>query len=157
MKNIPVRVAKDEQFGQADGPHRMRFLWIDIARTIALLAMVVSNFIRDLEFFRLIPPGTILTGFWAAFARLIAGSFLYLSGVRMVVAHGREVRLGSWGKRLATIAAAAMFVTLVTYAALPDHFIYFGILHALAVTGLFGIALRKAPACSYWGQSRWSF
>ncbi len=142
----------DEPFEDAVGPHRQRFLWIDIARTIALLAMVVFHFTRDLEFFRLIPPGTTLTGFWAAFARLTAGSFLFLSGVSIVVAHGREVRLGSWGKRLATIATAAMFVTLVTYAALPDHFIYFGILHALAVAGLFGIALRKAPAWSLLGS-----
>ena len=46
-----------------------RLLWIDIARTIALLSMAIFHFVRDLEFFGVIPPGTTVSGGWAVFAR----------------------------------------------------------------------------------------
>ena len=60
---------------------RPRILWIDTARTVALLAMAVYHTGFDLEVFGRIPPGTMMEPGWRLFARLIAGTFIALAGL----------------------------------------------------------------------------
>ncbi len=123
-----------------------RLLSVDLARSAALFCMVVFHFMRDLEMFALVPAGTTLSGGWALFARLIAGSFLFLSGVSLVLAHRKGFRADAWVRRIAVIAAAAALVTVGTYIAFPTRFVYFGILHAIAVCSLLGLPFLFAPA-----------
>ncbi len=111
---------------------QVRLLWLDFSRAVALLAMLVFHFARDLEIFGFLPPGTTAAGGWAIFARLIAGSFIFLSGVSLVVAHSAGFQPKNWARRLAIISGAALLVTIATYAIFPDRYIYFGILHCIA-------------------------
>ena len=122
-----------------------RILWIDAARTAALAGMIVFHFVTDLALFGLIPPETPVTGGWAVFSRLVAGSFLFLAGVSLILAHGRGLRWGPFLRRLGVIAAAAGLVTAGTYIAVPDRFVYFGILHAIALASVLGLAFLRAP------------
>jgi len=122
-----------------------RLLLLDLARTIALLGMVVFHFFRDLEIFGMIAPGTTLSGGWAIFARGIAGSFLFLSGVSLVLAHARGFRGKAWLRRFILISGAAGLVTVATYAVFPSQFVFFGILHALAAASLLGLPFLFAP------------
>jgi uncharacterized membrane protein len=131
--------SKCTHFARAQKHESTRFLWIDLARTVAICSMIVFHFVRDLEFFGMIAPGTTVTGGWALFARLIAGSFLFLSGFSLVLAHRSGFRMQAWCRRFAVVSAAAGLVTLVTYFAYPDRFIYFGILHAIAMASLIGL------------------
>jgi uncharacterized membrane protein len=48
--------------------------------------------------------------------------------------------------RLGLVAGAATLVTLVTFWAMPDDFIFFGILHCIALSSLLALPLRRAPA-----------
>ena len=123
-----------------------RLLWLDASRTLALLAMVVFHFARDLEFFGVLPSGVTMTGGWALFARVIAGSFLFLSGVSLIVAHGAGLRFHAWAKRLAMLVLAALLVSVGTYVAFPESYVYFGILHVIAACGLIGVLVIAAPA-----------
>jgi uncharacterized membrane protein len=123
-----------------------RIAAVDIARTLALAGMVVFHFSRDLEMFGLLPPGATLFGGWALFARLVAGSFLFLAGVSLWLAHGRRLRWGSFLRRLCVIAAAAALVTAATWAAMPQAFIFYGILHSIAVASVAGLAFLRLPA-----------
>lgn len=125
---------------------RRRLLWLDLSRALALLAMIVFHFARDLEIFGLLPPGTTAAGGWAIFARTIAGSFIFLSGVSLVVAHSTGFRPKSWARRLAIISGAALLVTVATYATFPDRYIYFGILHCIAACSVVGTVMLRAPA-----------
>jgi uncharacterized membrane protein len=122
-----------------------RLLWLDAARTLALVGMVIFHFVRDLEVFGLLPQGTTQSGGWAISARVIAGSFLFLSGISLVLAHQNEFRLGAWAKRLMVILIAALCISLATFVTFPDRFIYFGILHAIAFASVVGVALLRAP------------
>lgn len=122
-----------------------RLLLLDIARTIALLGMIVFHFFKDLEVFGLIAPGTTLNGGWAIFARAIAGSFLFLSGVSLVLAHARGFRGKAWLRRVFLISGTACLVTVATYAVFPSQFVFYGILHALAVASVVGVPFLFAP------------
>ena len=119
---------------------------IDVARGGALVAMAIYHFTWDLEFFGYVERGTTAYGGWKLFARLIAGSFLFLVGISLVLGHGKGIRWRSFGKRLAMIAAAAGLITLATYFATPDRFIFFGILHNIAVSSVFGLLFVRLPA-----------
>jgi len=119
---------------------------VDVARTVALAGMVVFHFTRNLEDFALIPPGTTTAGFWWYFARAVAGSFLFLAGVSLWLAHGDGIRWRAFLRRLALLAAAAGLVTLATWIALPQAFVYFGILHSIAAASVIGLAFLRLPA-----------
>lgn len=116
-----------------------RLPFFDILRGVALVAMTVYHFTWDLEFYGWILPGTTLETGWAVFARCIAASFLFLMGLSLVLAHEEKIRWPGFWKRLLQIAAAAALITVATYLAFPQSFIFFGILHAIAAFSLIGL------------------
>lgn len=107
--------------------------------------MASYHFCWDLEFFGYLEPGTSTQGLLKAYARLIAGSFLLLAGVSLVLAHGRRLRPFAFLKRLALVAGAAAMISLATFLAMPGSFIHFGILHAIAASSLIGLAFLRLP------------
>lgn len=129
-----------------DGRETSRLHWIDALRGAALLGMVLFHFTRDLEIFGIVAAGTTVHGGWAVFARIVAGSFLFLAGVSLVLAHPGRIRWRAALRRIAVIGGAAAIVTLATLAADPAHFVYFGILHAIAVFSVVGLLVLPAPA-----------
>lgn len=124
---------------------RPRIEWIDLARGVALVAMAVYHFAWDLEFFGYAAPGMTAVGGWKLFARCIASSFLILVGVSLVLAHGRGVRWKGFWRRLAMIVAAALAITVATFFATPDFFIFFGILHQIAFASVAGLLFLRLP------------
>ena len=131
--------------GSAGGSGK-RLVALDLARSLALLGMVVFHFTFDLEMFGHLEPGTTVNGAWAIFARVVAGSFLFLSGVSLWLAHGRGIRWPAFWRRFAMVGGAAAAVTLATYVAVPQAFIFYGILHAIAVGSLVGLVFLRLPA-----------
>ncbi|WP_246091834.1 DUF1624 domain-containing protein [Aliirhizobium smilacinae] len=130
---------------QPTGERPPRILLIDTFRGIALIAMATYHFTWDLEFFGYVDPGTATQGFFRLYARAIASSFLFLAGVSLVLAHGRGIRWHSFGKRLAIVAGAAIAISVATLFAFPQEWIYFGILHNIALSSLIGLAFLRAP------------
>jgi uncharacterized membrane protein len=127
-------------------PRSKRIALIDVMRGVALLAMASYHFTWDLEFFGYVEPGLTAFGGWKVYARCIASSFLFLVGVSLVLAHGRGIRWKGFWKRLAMVAAAALAITAVTFYAFRDGFIFFGILHQIALASLLGLAFLRLPA-----------
>lgn len=120
---------------------------VDLARGIALLAMVVYHFTWDLEFFGYARQGLTAEGGWRLFARCIASSFLFLVGVSLVLAHGREIRWRGFRLRFAMILASAAAITAGTWFFVGSSgFIFFGILHQIAFASLAGLIFLRLPA-----------
>ncbi len=119
---------------------------VDLARGVALVAMAIYHFTWDLEFFGYAEPGLTQQGGWKIFARCIASSFLFLVGVGLVLAHSNIIRWQGFAKRLAQIVAAAALITIATWYATPDRFIFFGILHQIALASVIGLAFLRLPA-----------
>ncbi|MEW9805112.1 DUF1624 domain-containing protein [Mesorhizobium sp. ZMM04-5] len=127
-------------------PTTRRIDAIDIARGVALVAMAVYHFAWDLEFFGYAPAGMTAVGGWKLFARSIASSFLFLVGVSLFLGHARGIRWDGFWRRMAMVAGAALAISAVTYFAVPSGFIFFGILHHIALASLLGLAFLRLPA-----------
>ncbi|PST24563.1 DUF1624 domain-containing protein [Mesorhizobium plurifarium] len=123
-----------------------RIALLDALRGLALVAMALYHFVWDLEFFGYVAAGTAGTGGWRMFARLIAGSFLFLAGYSLVLGQLPNLRPRAFAMRFAKIAGAAALISIGTWFAFPQSFIFFGILHAIAAASLVGLLFLKLPA-----------
>lgn len=133
--------------GNADPIASRRWDAIDVARGIAIAAMILYHFSWDLSFLKLIETNILHVPAWRWFARSIAGSFLLLAGIGLVLAHARGFRPLPFLRRLARVGGAALAVTLVTFFAFPESYIFFGILHCIAVSSVLALPfLRLRPA-----------
>ncbi|MDQ0314107.1 heparan-alpha-glucosaminide N-acetyltransferase [Amorphus orientalis] len=118
---------------------------LDMVRGIAILAMVVYHFSWDLSFYQLVSWPVETNAGWQWFARLIAGSFLTVVGVSLVVAHQNGYRWKGFLIRLGIIVAAAAAISGATYFAFPNAWIYFGILHCIAAASLLAVLTVRLP------------
>lgn len=124
-----------------------RLLILDWARGVAIVAMVLYHATLDLGpfLFDLIAINAAEDQPLVFAARLIAGSFLFIVGVSLVLAHQRSFRLRAFLRRLAVLVAAALLVTSATRLAQPETFVRFGILHAIAAASIIGVLFLRAP------------
>lgn len=129
----------------ASFPPSARFAIVDLARGIALLAMFVFHFAYDLSHFGLIETEIPADPAWRMFARLIAGSFLTLVGVSLVLATRNGLNRRAFLKRFAMVAGAAALVSIATFFAMRENFIFFGILHHVALASVLGLAFLRLP------------
>lgn len=121
-----------------------RFLLVDAIRGLAIAGVVLFHFVWDLEFTNFI-SGIAYHPLWLAFGRSLAGTFMLLVGVSLVLAARGPSRPMAYAIRLAKIVAAATAITVVTWHVFPDTFIFFGILHAIAAATLIGTLFLRAP------------
>ncbi|WP_406736435.1 DUF1624 domain-containing protein [Thioclava sp. GXIMD4215] len=120
-----------------------RLIWPDLLRSLSLIAMASFHLGYDLEALGFHPD---LPLWWPDYARAIAGSFLLLVGVSLWLAHGRSIGWRGFWRREAAIVAGAIAVSGVTYLAMPGFYVYFGILHSIAICSLLALACLRLPA-----------
>ena len=109
------------------------------------MGMTVFHFAYDLEYFGFEERGYADQPHWRYFATLVAGSFLFLAGVSLHLAHARGIRWRRWGWRIGTIALAALAIMAATRFATPNNWIFFGILHMIAFGSVVGLAFMRSP------------
>ena len=122
-----------------------RVIGIDIARSVALAGMILFHLVFDLALYGYLPADAARTGGWPLFAKMVAGSFLFIAGLSLFLAWTDGLRPGRFLRRLAMIVAAALGVTVATYLMMPGAYVYFGILHAIATFSVLGLAVLRLP------------
>ena len=118
---------------------------IDAARGTAVVMMVVYHLCWDLVYFGHADFDLLHDPYWRAFNRAILGSFLALVGLSLVLAHGERWHPRPFLRRLAIIAACAAAVTTGSALLFPDSFVYFGVLHHIAVASVLGLGFLRLP------------
>jgi hypothetical protein len=92
-----------------------RIAAVDALRGVAIAAMVVYHFSWDLSYFGFVSVNVAADPGWKAFARTIAGTFVTLVGVSLVLATRQGFHLRPYLRRLAVIVGAALLVTIGTW------------------------------------------
>ncbi len=120
------------------GTTRAARLWeIDALRGCAVLAMFAFHFAWDWAYVvggSLGPNSHYFSGAIALTFITVLGVSMSLDRGRVRAAGGSLLRRTAW--RLALLGGSAALVTLATWLVLPDDFVYFGILHLLALCTL---------------------
>lgn len=122
-----------------------RILVLDLARGIAVVAMIIYHLSWDLSWFAFVSWPVAESDGWRSFAISIAASFLFFAGVSLDLAHHKKIRWPSFWKREVVIVAAAICVSIGTYFAFGENFVRFGILHCIAVSSLIALPFIRLP------------
>jgi len=129
----------------AAAPRPARIAGIDTLRGTAILAMVAYHFCYDLRFYRVVAWDFEHGAFWLVARTLIAGTFIMVAGIGLVLADRAGSPPTHFWKRFALIAGCAIAVSAGSYLVFPRTFIYFGVLHCIAVASVLAWPLVRRP------------
>lgn len=128
-----------------DSPRsKQRLLLIDALRGVAIVMMVVFHFCFDLSYFGLADFDFYGDSFWVHARTLILSSFLFLVGVSLILTTRQGLVLDRYLRRLAYLVAAALLVSLSTWWMFAERFVFFGVLHFIALASVLGLLLVRA-------------
>ena len=119
---------------------------IDALRGLAIVAMIVYHFAFDLRFFGVTRADFENDPFWLAARATIVASFLSLAGISAVLADRAGVDGLRFARRIGVIALCALLASVASYFVFPQTFIYFGILHCIALSLVIARPLVRRPA-----------
>jgi uncharacterized membrane protein len=119
---------------------------LDTLRGLAILAMVAYHFCFDLRYFGVTQWDFYHDPLWLNARTLILSSFLLIAGVSLVLADRGTASLARFWRHVAIIGACAIAVSVASYALFPVSWIWFGVLHAIAVSLVLARPLVRRPA-----------
>ena len=113
-----------------------RIVGVDTLRGSALCLMFAYHFAFDLRYYRVIAADFEHDPFWLGFRGVIVASFMTLVGISLVLAWRAGATPAHFWKRIGVIAACAIAASVGSFILFPRTFIYFGILHCIAVASV---------------------
>ncbi|MDB5946225.1 MAG: putative rane protein [Ramlibacter sp.] len=124
-----------------------RYDSIDALRGVAIVWMTVFHFCFDLTHFGFMRQDFYDDPFWTWQRSAIVSLFLFCAGLGQAVAvHQHQPSQRFW-KRWAQVTGCALLVTAGSYFVFPNSFIYFGVLHGIA---LMLVIVRFSANCGRW-------
>lgn len=129
------------------GPARQHFL--DILRGGAVLWMTAFHFAFDLNHFGLIHQDFYRSSVWTVQRTCILSLFLFCAGFGQALAVHAGQSWSRFWRRWLQIAACAVAVSVGSALMFPNSWIYFGVLHGMAVM------LLVCRASASWGPRLW--
>ena len=130
-------------------PRAHRFDRIDALRGAAIAWMTVFHFCFDLNLFGFIRQNFLYDPFWTWQRTSIVSLFLFCAGLGQAVAHAQGQGWPRFWRRWAQVAGCALLVSAGSAVMFPDSFIYFGVLHGIAVM------LVIVRLTAHWGRWLW--
>ncbi|MBC7603197.1 MAG: DUF1624 domain-containing protein, partial [Ramlibacter sp.] len=126
-----------------------RFALIDALRGVAIVWMTLFHFSFDLSHFGWLREDFYRDPFWTVQRTCIVSLFLFCAGLGQAIAHQQHQGWPRFWKRWLQVAGCALLVTAGSVWMFPRSFIYFGVLHGIAVM------LIIARLTSGWGRWLW--
>ncbi len=123
----------------------LRFALIDQLRGIGFIMMAFFHFCYDLSYFNIFYVPLFTHPFWIGFRMIILLLFLGMMGTGLYIHVNRGFSKRKYSIRLAKITGSALLITLATAIALPDYFVFFGILHMIAVSSILALLFLFLP------------
>jgi uncharacterized membrane protein len=126
-----------------------RYDRLDALRGLAMVWMTVFHFCFDLHQFKWINQDFYRDPFWTWQRVCIVTLFLLCAGAGQAVALHQGQSWPRFWRRWALVALCALLVTASSYVMFPKSFIYFGVLHGIAVM------LIIVRLTAHWGAWLW--
>nr|WP_255440535.1 heparan-alpha-glucosaminide N-acetyltransferase [Caenimonas sedimenti] len=126
-----------------------RFDRIDALRGVAITWMTVYHFCFDLNHYGWLRQDFYRDPFWTWQRTAIVSLFLFCAGLGQAVAVAQGQSWQRFWRRWAQVAACALLVTIASSFMFPHSFIYFGVLHGIA------LMLVIVRLTAHWGQWLW--
>ncbi len=126
-----------------------RFDSVDALRGAAMLWMTAYHFSFDLNWFGYIRQDFYRDPVWTWQRSLIVSLFLFCAGLGQAIAVAQGQSWQRFWQRWSQVAICALLVSASSYLMFPNSFIFFGILHGVAVM------LILARASATWGAWLW--
>ncbi|MEO5658598.1 MAG: heparan-alpha-glucosaminide N-acetyltransferase [Polaromonas sp.] len=126
-----------------------RFDSLDALRGLAIVWMTAYHLCFDLNHFGYLQQDFYTDPFWTWQRTAIVSLFLFTAGVSQAVAVFQGQSWPRFWRRWALVAGSALLVSAGSYAMYPKSFIYFGVLHGMAVM------LLVVRLTAGWGRWLW--
>lgn len=114
-------------------PAISRFDEVDALRGLAMLWMTVFHFCFDLNHFGYWKQDFYNDPFWTWQRTLIVSLFLFCAGMGQAMAVARGQSWRRFWRRWSQVAGCALLVSAGSWLIYPQSFIYFGVLHGIAL------------------------
>jgi uncharacterized membrane protein len=132
----------------------VRYQWVDALRGSAIVMMVAYHFCYDLTYYRIAAFDFYHDPFWLISRTVIVSLFLFLVGVSLQLSARRGLDSPrfrqAFGWRLLRLLLCAALVSITSYYFSHSRWIFFGILHFIAVASVLGLAFVAHPRLSLW-------
>ena len=126
-----------------------RFETVDALRGLAMVWMTVFHFSFDLNQFGFIRQDFYRDPIWTWQRTLILSLFLFCAGMGQAIAVAQGQSWPRFWRRWAQVVGCALLVTAGSWLMYPQSFIYFGVLHGIA------LMLLIVRLTARWGGSLW--
>ncbi|MBF5004736.1 heparan-alpha-glucosaminide N-acetyltransferase [Diaphorobacter caeni] len=126
-----------------------RYDIVDALRGVAMVWMTVFHFCFDLSHLGLWRQNFLVDPFWTNQRVLIVSLFLFCAGLGQSIAWAQGQSWARFFRRWLQIVLAALLVSVGSYLVFPQSYIYFGVLHGIAVM------LLIVRCTSSWGRWLW--
>ena len=127
----------------------VRFDAVDALRGVAMVWMTVFHFSFDLNQFGYIKQDFYRDPLWTWQRTLIVSLFLFCAGLGQAIAAAQGQSWPRFWRRWAQVLGCALLVTLGSWWMYPQSYIYFGVLHGMA------LMLIMARLTVRWGGRLW--
>lgn len=128
-------------------PLAVRHPEIDALRGLAMVWMTLYHACFDLAYFGFIQADFNHSAIWLVQRAGIVSLFMFCAGLGQAIASQQGLGWPQFWRRWSRIAACSLLVSAASWAMFPGSFIYFGVLHALAVMTIL------ARCMAGWGRS----
>lgn len=122
-----------------------RFQSVDTLRGLAIALMVAYHFSYDLTYFGFAQFDFFNDPFWLHARTVILSLFLLVAGISLVLATHAGVRLRPYLKRLGILIGCAALISVTSHFLFGPRWIFFGVLHFIAVASVLGLVLVRRP------------
>ena len=126
-----------------------RFDSLDALRGMAIVWMTVFHLCFDMSHFGYLTQNFYVDPFWTWQRTAIVSLFLFTAGLGQAVAVQQGQSWPRFWMRWALVAGSALLVSAGSYLMYPQTFIYFGVLHGMAVM------LLIVRLTARWGRWLW--
>ncbi len=124
-------------------PANTRYLLVDALRGAAIVLMVLFHFCFDLAYFGLADFDFYRDPLWVHLRTFILSLFLGLVGVSLVLATRNGLDPKRYTRRLTLLVLGALAISLSTWWMFGQRFVFFGVLHFIAVASVLGLVFLR--------------